>query len=114
MTKFRRLHLKNDMLAANFLANFIGVFLVNGLLILAEGKPPVHIWTYPVAFWVDVLFTPFAFIFVTVATLVYEKPIRQCLNAFFTGQSATRNLQRKASRRLLNEPFVLIILDLSM
>jgi sigma-B regulation protein RsbU (phosphoserine phosphatase) len=114
MTKFRRLHLKNDMLAANFLANFIGVFLVNGLLILAEGKPPVHIWTYPVAFWVDVLFTPFAFIFVTVATLVYEKPIRRCLDASFTGESASRNLQRNARRRLLNEPFVLILLDLSM
>ena len=114
MTKFRRFHLKNDMLAANFLANFVGVFLVNGLLILAEGTPPKIIWAHPVAYWMDALFTPFAFTFVTVATLVYEKPIRQCLNAFFTGQSATRNLQRKASRRLLNEPFVLIILDLSM
>jgi sigma-B regulation protein RsbU (phosphoserine phosphatase) len=114
MTKFRRLHLKNEMLAANFLANFVGVFLVNGLLILAEGKPPMHIWTHPVAFWVDVLFTPFAFIFVTVATLVYEKPIRRCLDAFFTGESASRNLQRNARRRLLNEPFVLILLDLSM
>jgi sigma-B regulation protein RsbU (phosphoserine phosphatase) len=102
------------MLAANFLANFVGVFLVNGLLILAEGKPPMHIWTHPVAFWVDVLFTPFAFIFVTVATLVYEKPIRRCLDAFFTGESASRNLQRNARRRLLNEPFVLILLDLSM
>ncbi len=114
MKKIRRFHLKNDMLAANFLANFVGVFLVNGLLILAEGTPPKQIWTHPVAYWVDALFTPFAFIFVTVATLVYEKPIRHCLNAFFTGESASRNLQRKASRRLLNEPFVLIMLDLSM
>jgi sigma-B regulation protein RsbU (phosphoserine phosphatase) len=114
MKKIRRFHLKNDMLAANFLANFVGVFLVNGLLILAEGTPPKQIWTHPVAYWIDALFTPFAFTFVTVATLVYEKPIRHCLNAFFTGESASRNLQRKASRRLLNEPFVLIMLDLSM
>ena len=114
MTKFRRFHLKNDMLAANFLANFVGVFLVNGLLILAEGIPPKIIWTHPVAYWSDVLFTPFAFTFVTVATLVYEKPIRQYLNAFSKGESASPNLQRNASRRLLNEPFALIILDLSM
>jgi sigma-B regulation protein RsbU (phosphoserine phosphatase) len=114
MTKFKRFHLKNDMLAANFLANFVGVFLVNGLLILAEGMPPKSIWTHPVAYWMDALFTPFAFTFVTVATLVYEKPIRQCLNAFFRGESAPLNLHRNASRRLLNEPFVLILLDLSM
>jgi sigma-B regulation protein RsbU (phosphoserine phosphatase) len=114
MTKFRRFHLKNDMLAANFLANFVGVFLVNGLLILAEGAPPRIIWTRPVAYWTDALFTPFAFVFVTVATLVYEKPIRQYLNAFFKGKSSSPDIERNARRRLLNEPFALIILDISM
>lgn len=114
MTKIRRLHLKNDMLAANFLANFVGVFLVNGLLILAEGAPPRIIWTHPVAYWMDALFTPFAFVFVTVATLIYEKPIRQYLKAFFKEESVSPNLQRTARRRLLNEPFALILLDLSM
>jgi sigma-B regulation protein RsbU (phosphoserine phosphatase) len=49
-----------------------------------------------------------------VTNLVYEKPIRQCLNAIFSGESTSRDLQRAASRRLLNEPFVLIALDLSM
>jgi sigma-B regulation protein RsbU (phosphoserine phosphatase) len=114
MTRFKRLHLKNEMLGANFLANFVGVFLVNGVLILAEGKPPGIVWTHPVAYWVDALFAPFAFAFVAVATLLYEKPIRHCLNAIFTGESVSRNLKRIARRRLLNEPFVLIALDFSM
>jgi len=114
MTKLEHFHLKNDMMAANFLANFIGVFFVNTLLLIAEGKPAEFVWTHRVAYWVDVLFTPFAFAFVTVASLVYEKPIRQCLNTFFSGKPASSNLRRIASRRLLNEPFVLISLDLSM
>jgi sigma-B regulation protein RsbU (phosphoserine phosphatase) len=114
MTKFEHFHLKNEMLGANFLANFIGVFFVNTLLLIAEGKPAEYVWTHRVAYWVDALFTPFAFAFVIVASLVYEKPIRQCLNAFFTGKSVSSNLRRKASRRLLNEPFVFITLDLSM
>ena len=114
MTKFKQFHLKNEMLGANFLANFVGVFLVNGLMIVVEGRSPETVWIHPVAYWVDALFTPFAFVFVTVINLVYEKPIRQCLNAIFSGESASRNLQRTASRRLLNEPFVLIALDLSM
>ena len=114
MTKLKQFHLKNEMLGANFLANFVGVFLVNGLIIGAEGRSPETVWTHPIAYWVDALFTPCAFVFVTVTNLVYEKPIRRCLNAIFSGESASRNLQRTASRRLLNEPFVLIALDLSM
>jgi sigma-B regulation protein RsbU (phosphoserine phosphatase) len=114
MTRIKQFHLKNEMLGANFLANFVGVFLVNGLMLLAEGRSPETVWTHPVAYWVDALFTPFAFVFVTVTNLVYEKPIRQCLNAIFSGESTSRDLQRAASRRLLNEPFVLIALDLSM
>ena len=114
MTKLKQFHLKNEMLGANFLANFVGVFLVNGLMIVVEGRSPATVWIHPVAYWVDALFTPFAFVFVTVINLVYEKPIRQCLNAIFSGESASRNLQRTASRRLLNAPFVLIALDLSM
>ena len=102
------------MLAANFLANFVGVFVVNGLLILAEGAPPKRIWTHPVAFWTDVFFTPFAFAFVALATLAYEKPIRRFLNALFAGESTAPQIESIARRRLLNEPFVLIALDFSM
>jgi sigma-B regulation protein RsbU (phosphoserine phosphatase) len=114
MTKFKQFHLKNEMLGANFLANFIGVFFVNALLLLAEGKPPKYVWTHPVAYWVDALFTPFAFIFVALATLAYEKPIRRCLNAMFDAESIAVDLTGAARRRLLNEPFVLICLDFSM
>jgi sigma-B regulation protein RsbU (phosphoserine phosphatase) len=114
MTRLKQFHLKNEMAGANFLANFFGVFLVNGVLILAEGKPPEIVWNHPIAYWVDALFTPFAFTFVGAASLVYERPIRRCLKAILTGESVSRNLQRLARRRLLNEPFVLIALDLSM
>jgi sigma-B regulation protein RsbU (phosphoserine phosphatase) len=114
MTKFKRFHLKNEMLGANFLANFIGVFFVNALLLIAEGKPPKYVWSHPVAYWADALFTPFAFVFVTLATLMYEKPIRRFLNAKFHGESISADLTSVARRRLLNEPFVLISFDFSM
>ena len=114
MTKFKRFHLKNEMLGANFLANFIGVFFVNALLLIAEGKPPKYIWTHPVAYWVDALFTPLAFAFVALMTLAYEKPIRRFLNKKLHGESIAADLAIVARRRLLNEPFVLITLDFSM
>ena len=114
MTKFKHLHLKNEMMGANFLANFIGVFFVNGLLLLAEGKPPRYVWAHPVAYWVDALFTPLAFTFVALSTLIYEKPIRRYLNKMFRGDAIATDLSTVARRRLLNEPFVLIALDFSM
>ena len=35
MGSFKQFHLKNEMLVANFLANFIGVTFVNGILAAA-------------------------------------------------------------------------------
>ena len=58
--------------------------------------------------------SPFAFSFVTVMTLLYEKPIRNYLNALFRRTSIPQDLKLKARQRLLNEPFVLIALDFSM
>ena len=83
MTKFKLFHLKNEMLAANFLANFIGVFFANVLLLMDEGFPDKQMWQQPLPYWVDTLFTPFAFIFVGVMTVLYEKPIRRYLNLSF-------------------------------
>ena len=74
MTKFKLLHLKNEMLAANFLANLIGVFFANTTLYFAEGFP---IWHHSMPYWIDTLFNTLAFSFVWVMTLLYEKPIRR-------------------------------------
>ena len=102
------------MLVANFLANFLGVTFVNGILNWTEGLMPAHASDN---FWFnffDSFFTPFAFIFVCVATLVYEKPIRQYLDAYFANAPISEDLETTACRRLLNEPFAMIVLDLSM
>ena len=49
------------MLIANFLANFIGVFFANAMLLMAEGFPDKQMWQHPIPYWVDMLFSPFAF-----------------------------------------------------
>jgi sigma-B regulation protein RsbU (phosphoserine phosphatase) len=114
MTKLQLFHLKNEMLVANFLANFIGVFFANAMLYMAEGFPDKQMWQQPLFYWVDALFTPFAFTFVGVMTLLYEKPIRRYLNLSFKQTAIPPDLESKARRRLLNAPFVLIALSFSM
>ncbi|MGD1968123.1 MAG: SpoIIE family protein phosphatase [Desulfobacterales bacterium] len=114
MTKLKRFHLKNEMLLANFLANFIAVFFFQVLMFRAEPEPPDHIWQNPAVEMIDILFTPAAFIFVYIMTLRYERPIRKYLEATFTQKPVSKDLQETARRKVLNEPYVLICLSLSM
>jgi HAMP domain-containing protein len=113
MNKLKLFYLKNLMFVANGIANFIGVFLVTALMHRTEPYPK-ELFNNPIPYWTDALFTPFAFSFVYVMTLVYEKPIRHYLNARFRRTSIPQDLKLKARQRLLNEPFVLIALDFSM
>jgi len=114
MTNFKQWHLKNEMLVANFLANFIGAVLVQKLIVKAETSFPESLFDNPLLFFFDILFTPCAFIFVTVATLIYERPIRQYLTARSSQMPISPELESTARRKLLNEPFVLIAIDFSM
>ncbi|MBW2408990.1 MAG: hypothetical protein JRF72_04265, partial [Deltaproteobacteria bacterium] len=114
MTKFKLFHLKNDMLVANFLANFIGVALTKLFLLKTESPMPDELFQSRVFYLIDTAFTPVAFIFVGIVTIIYEKPIRSYLNAKFHNQPVSADLERTARRRLLNEPFVLISLSFSM
>ena len=114
MTKIQHWHLKNDMLAANLLANLVAVTFFQGLMFRAEPDPPDYIWKIPVVDFIDMFFTPAAFIFVIVGTLIYERPIRTYLNARHAGEPISREVEQNTRRKILNEPFVAIALDLSM
>jgi adenylate cyclase len=116
MSRFKRYFLKNGMMIANFLSNFIAVAFVQILLAKTELPFPAieRVVEYPFLYMVDLLFTPLAFLFVGAMTLMYERPIRRYLASVVVQASAEEDLKTEASRRLLNEPFVLIALDFSM
>jgi sigma-B regulation protein RsbU (phosphoserine phosphatase) len=114
MTRTQHWHIKNDLLAANLVANLLAVTFFQGLMFRAEPDPPDYIWQIPVIDFIDMFFTPAAFIFVIVGTLVYERPIRLYLNARYRGETINREIEHRARRKILNEPFVVIVLDLSM
>jgi sigma-B regulation protein RsbU (phosphoserine phosphatase) len=114
MKKSKLIHLKNEMLVANGLANFIAVIGVNAMMINTGQIPDVKIWSYPIPYWIDALFSPFAFTFVGVITLLYERPIRHYLNSLHERSSISQGIESNARQRLLNEPFILIALDISM
>jgi len=114
MNRKKRWHYKYEMLGANFMANLVGVVFVTALLPELPDIEASQIWQNPVADLIDSLFTPLAFGFVLTATLVYEKPVRKYLERYFNSEPIEATLRERAQLRLLNEPFVLIALDMSM
>jgi sigma-B regulation protein RsbU (phosphoserine phosphatase) len=112
MSRFKSLHLKNEMLVANLFANLIGTFFVQVLVYKLEPRMSGEI--LPAVQWLDITFTPAVFVAATVLTLLYELPIRNFLDARHRQLSLAPELAEKARRRLLNEPFVLIAMDFTM
>jgi sigma-B regulation protein RsbU (phosphoserine phosphatase) len=113
MTKFKLFHLKNEMIFANVLANLLAVTFVHKLMFRAEPLP-AEIWEIPIVKVTDTIYTPMAFLFVLVMTLLYERPIRLYLNAKFKRSEVPADLENRARRKVLNEPFFLMALGLSM
>jgi sigma-B regulation protein RsbU (phosphoserine phosphatase) len=114
MTKTKLFILKNVMLFAVFLANFIGVFFVM-LLTRTTRDPLLNIILQNSAMgFIDDIFNPFTFLFITVMTWRYERPIRAYLTAKYNSAPISPDLEIKARRKVLNEPFVLIALSFSM
>jgi sigma-B regulation protein RsbU (phosphoserine phosphatase) len=113
-TKRKLTHLKNEMLVANLLANLTGVFVNQILLSTDENTIPESVFQIPLIDIVDSMFTPMAFLFVCVMTLIYEKPIRAYLTAKFNRTDISAELETRARRRVLNEPFYLMTIDFSM
>jgi sigma-B regulation protein RsbU (phosphoserine phosphatase) len=102
--------LKNQMIGANFMANFIAVFCVNSLLYWAEGGIAGPL---PTGFlWFDILFSPAAFILIFWGSIIYERPIRRAIPLLLSGKEVPPGTLLSARRRLLNEPYVLIGMDL--
>ncbi|CAB1072299.1 Serine phosphatase RsbU, regulator of sigma subunit [Olavius algarvensis Delta 1 endosymbiont] len=114
MTRFRLWHLKNVMLAANFLANLIGVLLIELFLLKTEGSIPQEFLQHPVSNIVNYVFYLAVSTFLLITTLIYERPIRVYLNAKFDEASVSSATEHAARQRLLNEPFVLMSLSFSM
>jgi sigma-B regulation protein RsbU (phosphoserine phosphatase) len=100
------------MLLANFAANFLAVFVVQTIIFMVDA--PIPEATLAKMHRVDAIFLPWAFILPVILTLIYERPIRQMLALLEAGRAVTTTLALNARRRVLNEPFVLMLMDAAM
>ncbi|MFC1856511.1 PP2C family protein-serine/threonine phosphatase [Thermodesulfobacteriota bacterium] len=112
MSKARLFVLKNRMLIANGIANLVGVLVVTFLM--TPIKPLLTEEMMGAAIRLDTFFIPSTFILVWFLTVVYELPIRRYLDSNSKRVQIPAEIALIARRRLLNEPFVLIAIDIGM
>ncbi len=111
MTRFRLFCLKNAMLTANIAATAIGAgllyviyeFVLRGYQ--ADQYVEFHLRT---ANYFGPIFALF-FVFI----IIYEWPIRRYFNKLGSGVTISSKLELKAKKRLLNEPFFIIGMDMA-
>ncbi len=112
MTRFTLFRLKNAMLFANLISNVIGVSVV---MFLSRRAPYMSLEEIrQLAYIIDLIFIPCAFMVPCVVTVLYERPIRHYLNMAHRTRPIPRDFAVRVNQRLLNEPFFLIALDLAI
>ena len=105
----RYLFLSNSMLAANAVTNVIATELIEYFSLMISGEFPE---SERMLFVVSDFYTVVAAAMVLAMILIYERPIRRCLRLVLGGASPEPELWALARRRLLNEPYFIILVDL--
>ena len=112
MTKSELFRAKNAMLISNLVSNIIGVSIVFFLFHRSAVQTPSEI--EQLASRISLAFLPCAFLLPFIITLIYERPIRHFLNRRYFKEALFEEATTEAQRRLLNEPFFLIAIDLGV
>ncbi len=112
MTRFNLFRVKNAMLFANLIANVIGVSVV---LFLTRGtdlsQSPEII---ELSRRIHMIWMPIAFSLPIAMVLFYERPVRRYLNLEYWQKPIPDEIIMQARRKLLNEPFFMIALNLGL
>lgn len=109
MTSAKRFLLANLMIGGNLLANCLGVLLMGTL---DRWAYMIRLPRIPEIMWLVICYDLFAFTVGFGVLLTWERPIRAHLADIAQGRESSPALKKKARRRLLNEPWVAVCLNL--
>ena len=110
MDRKKYYHLSNEMLTVTLIANIIGDRAIN---ILSRTMFERSLYdTIQFIHKIDSIFLSCSFLFLIMAILWYERPVRLALKKICKQESVDQGRMLKARQRLLNEPYYIIIIDL--
>lgn len=109
-SRFQYYHLANDVLIGNLIANILGdqitgLFFSNRMIHASEGFISlVEI--------VDIFYGLIVSMAGILIIVQYERPIRKCLKEMYMGREPAPALLEKAQKRLLNEPYWIVVINI--
>ena len=113
LTRFDLIRLKNWMLASIFLSNIVARILMNNFLFRGGPLPSTELMLFVGPFG-DTFRFVFFLLGIVIFVFIYERPIRRTLNDIFHSRTTSHGTIETARRRLLNEPFYMMALNLSI
>jgi sigma-B regulation protein RsbU (phosphoserine phosphatase) len=113
LTRFDLIRLKNWMLLGIFLANAVAKVLMDYFLFRGGPLPSEKALQFVSPFG-DVFRGIFFVIGIIFFVFIYELPIRRSLNDIFHNRTTPPEMIETARRRLLNEPFYMMALNLCL
>jgi adenylate cyclase len=111
LTRFDLIRLKNWMLIGIFLANTVAKILMDNFLFRGGPLPSAESMQFVAPFG-DAFRVVFFVLGIVLFVLIYEGPIRRTLNDIFHNRTTSHETIETARRRLLNEPFYMMALNL--
>jgi adenylate cyclase len=112
MSRVECFRIKNAMIIANLISNLIGVAVV--ILLGRISSSPASGELLQLMERTHSWFIPPSMLLPLALALIYERPIRKHFEDLFDGRTSSPEATLAARRRLLNEPFFLILVDFSM
>jgi adenylate cyclase len=112
MSRVERFRIKNAMIIANLISNVIGVAVA--ILLGRVSSSTVSGELLHVMERINLWFIPPSMLLPFILALIYERPIRRHFEDLFGRRTSAPEQSLAARRRLLNEPFFLILIDFSM
>jgi adenylate cyclase len=109
-TRFQHFRISNAVLLGNMIAVLLGDLLTNILFEHRIGNVAEEI--LKMVNYLDMYYGVFSAVVMSVIVIWYERPVRKCLKSFYLGLETDPLLLEKARRRVLNEPYMIVILDM--
>jgi len=108
--KFRYFFLVNGMLLGNIAANLIGDFITKIFFVHRNLDTPAGLLS--LLRHLDIVYGIICLVVIFIITLWYERPIRRCIKQFADNADPDPGLLDSARRRLLNEPYMVVVMDI--
>ncbi|MEH0018666.1 MAG: adenylate/guanylate cyclase domain-containing protein [Desulfobacter sp.] len=107
--KFYRFYVANEVILGNALALLLGDWMTN--IFFHHRAQGASEQLLVMVYYLDISYGAACAVVMSALIVWYENPVRRSLKAFHLGKDIAPDILEKARRRILNEPYFIVLLD---